>query len=112
AFARLKFAGGASIPLTENVFAVATPDGDSTPPPGPYDPILTCQATAVPPVVRTESQSDLIGDVVLVCLNSTPTPAAGGSGGGAPAPVASFTADVQIALNTNITNNIDFGAGA
>jgi len=63
--------------------------------------LVTCQATAVPPVVRAEGIAELVGDVVLVCQDA--------SGGGGVTP--NFVVNVSVSLNVNITNNIDFGAG-
>jgi hypothetical protein len=64
--------------------------------------LLTCAATAVPPVVRAEGIAELVGDVVLVC-----------QGTNAPvAPAPSFVVNVSISLNVNVTNNINFGAGS
>jgi len=66
--------------------------------------LVTCQATAVPPVVRAEGIAELVGDIVLTCTN---TPPAGNSG-----PLTQYlVTNVSVSLNVNVTNNIDFGAG-
>jgi hypothetical protein len=62
--------------------------------------LVTCTATAVPPVVRAEGIAELVGDIVLTCLPTI----------GAPAQ-PSFQTNISVALNVNVTNNIDFGAG-
>jgi len=62
--------------------------------------LMTCVATAVPPVVRAEGIAELTGDVVLTCTST----------GGFPASPYIVT-NVSSSLNVNITNNIDFGAG-
>jgi len=66
--------------------------------PGPS--LMTCTATAVPPVVRAEGIAELTGDIVLTCTAS----------GGIPSQPYIVT-NVSTSLNVNITNNIDFGAG-
>jgi hypothetical protein len=61
--------------------------------------LLTCAATAVPPVVRAEGIAELVGDIVLVCQGTNaPT-----------APASSFIVNVSVSLNVNVTNNINFG---
>jgi hypothetical protein len=58
-------------------------------------PAFTCVANAgVPPIVRSQGVTELVGDLVLNCTGGTPTPA------GAPIP----TSNVQIFLNTNVTS--------
>jgi predicted ThiF/HesA family dinucleotide-utilizing enzyme len=65
--------------------------------------LVTCQATAVPPVVRAEGIAELVGDIVLTCTN---TPPAGNNG-----PQTQFlVTNVSVSLNVNVTNNIDFTA--
>jgi len=64
--------------------------------------IVTCVATAVPPVVRAEGIAELTGDVVLACTNPG---IAGGLG-------SSIQTNLSVSLNVNITNNIDFGEGS
>jgi hypothetical protein len=66
--------------------------------------VVTCQATAVPPVVRAEGIAEIVGDIVLVCQNTPP------GVGGNPAQNRVVT-NVSVSLNVNITNNINFGAG-
>ena len=63
--------------------------------------LLTCQATAVPPVVRAEGIAELVGDIVLAC---TATDAAF-------SPASAFLVNVSVSLNVNVTNNINFGSG-
>ena len=59
---------------------------------------LTCSAglsgADVPPTVRAEGESELLGDLVLTCTGGTPTST------GATVPTATF----QINLNTSVTN--------
>jgi hypothetical protein len=60
-------------------------------------PVMQCTANAgVPPIVRAEGLSELVGDVTLNCTGGVPTPAG--------ATVQS--ANVQIFLNTNITSRL------
>jgi len=59
--------------------------------------LVTCTATAVPPVVRAEGIAELVGDIVLTCLPTI----------GAPAQPA-FQTNISVALNVNVTNNIEF----
>lgn len=63
---------------------------------------VTCQATAVPPIVRAEGIAELVGDVVLTCTNVEFS-------------TSEFTQYIQtnmsVSLTVNVTNNIDFGAG-
>ncbi len=58
--------------------------------------LLSCTATAVPPVVRAEGIAELVGDIILACQ----------SGGGGPGPNVIINA--SISLNVNITNNKGF----
>jgi hypothetical protein len=58
---------------------------------------FSCVGNAgVPPIVRAEGLSELVGDLVLNCNGGTPTAA------GAPVPQA----NVQIFLNTNVTSRL------
>lgn len=66
--------------------------------------LVTCQATAVPPVVRAEGIAELVGDIVLTCITSPGAVVTPGT--------AYFQANFSVSLNVNITNNIDFGAGS
>jgi hypothetical protein len=60
-------------------------------------PAFTCVANAgVPPIVRAEGVTELVGDLTLNCTGGTPTPA------GAPIPLS----NVQIFLNTNVTSRL------
>jgi hypothetical protein len=68
--------------------------------------VVTCQATAVPPVVRAEGIAEIVGDIVLVCQNIPP-----GAGLGDPTRNRIVT-NVSVSLNVNITNNINFGEGS
>jgi hypothetical protein len=64
--------------------------------------LVTCTATAVPPVVRAEGIAELVGDIVLACITTNSAPFA---------PGLDFLVNVSVSLNVNITNNINFGAG-
>ena len=66
--------------------------------------VVTCQATAVPPVVRAEGIAEIVGDIVLVCQDIPP------GVGGDPTRNRIVT-NVSVSLNVNITNNINFGSG-
>ena len=58
---------------------------------------FSCVGNAgVPPIVRAEGLTELVGDLVLNCTGGTPTAA------GAPVPQA----NVQIFLNTNVTSRL------
>lgn len=58
---------------------------------------LQCIANAgVPPVVRAEGLTELVGDIVLTCTGGNPN--------------APFLANFQVALNTNITSRILSGS--
>ena len=58
-------------------------------------PAFTCVANAgVPPIVRAEGITELVGDLVLNCTGGAPTPA------GAAIPLS----NIQIFLNTNVTS--------
>ncbi len=62
---------------------------------------FSCASNAgVPPIVRAEGLSELVGDMVLNCTGGTPTAA------GAPVPQA----NVQIFVNTNVTSRLLSGA--
>jgi hypothetical protein len=71
------------------VFALAIPAAAQTTAGQP----LQCFANAgVPPVVRAEGYTELVGDLVITC-----------SGGN---PAAPFLANFQLFLNTNITSRL------
>ena len=54
---------------------------------------LVCNTNAgVPPLVRAEGYTELVGDVVLVCTGGNPGQA--------------LTANLQLFLNTNITSRL------
>jgi hypothetical protein len=60
-------------------------------------PAFACVANAgVPPIVRSEGVTELVGDLILNCTGGTPTPL------GTPIPMS----NVQIFLNTNITSRL------
>jgi hypothetical protein len=60
-------------------------------------PAFACVANAgVPPIVRAEGVTELVGDLILNCTGGTPTPL------GTPIPLS----NVQIFLNTNITSRL------
>jgi hypothetical protein len=60
-------------------------------------PAFSCVGNAgVPPIVRAEGITELVGDLVLNCSGGTPTAA------GAPVPQVNF----QIFLNTNVTSRL------
>ena len=64
---------------------------------GQVEPAFVCNANAgVPPIVRAEGITELVGDLILNCTGGNPTRA------GAPVPLS----NVQIFLNTNITSRI------
>ena len=63
--------------------------------------LVTCSATAVPPVVRAEGIAELVGDIVLVCQANDAFP-----------PASEFLVNVSVSLNVNVTNNINFGDGS
>ncbi len=65
--------------------------------------VITCNATAVPPIVRAEGIAELVGDIVLTCVNIPPPNNDG------PA-VNTVITNVSVSLNVPITNNIDFGS--
>ncbi len=64
--------------------------------------LVTCTATAVPPVVRAEGIAELVGDVVLACITTNSAQFT---------PGVDFLVNVSVSLNVNVTNNINFGAG-
>jgi uncharacterized protein (TIGR03437 family) len=55
-------------------------------------PILTCQSTAVPPIVAAEGITERIGDIVMSCTGGTPG--------------AQVTGNFSVFLNVNITNHV------
>jgi len=66
----------------------------------PNQAAFSCVANAgVPPLVRAEGITELVGDLILNCNNGTPTPA------GQPIPLS----NVQIFLNTNVTSRLYTG---
>ena len=62
---------------------------------GPFQ----CSASvAVPPVLRAEGLTDLVGDIVLTCQ--------GGGMVGAGTPLANNTANITVSFNTNVTSRL------
>src|SRR5712692_3421874 len=61
--------------------------------------LITCFANSTPTIVRAEGIAEILGDTVLECTVSNP--------GGLP---ASVLTNFGLTLNTNVTNNRDFGA--
>ena len=60
-------------------------------------PAFSCNSNAgVPPIVRAEGLTELVGDLILNCTGGTPTSA------GQPVPQVNF----QIFLNTNVTSRL------
>jgi uncharacterized protein (TIGR03437 family) len=55
-------------------------------------PVLTCQSTAVPPIVAGEGITERIGDIVMSCTGGTPG--------------AQVTGNFSVFLNVNITNHV------
>jgi hypothetical protein len=55
-------------------------------------PVLTCQSTAVPPIVAAEGITERIGDIVMNCTGGTPG--------------ARVTGNFSVFLNVNITNRV------
>jgi len=68
--------------------------------PHPGSGLLTCAASAVPPLVRAEGIAELVGDIIAQCQVSSTI--------GLP---QSVLTNVTVTLNTNVTNNINFGRG-
>jgi len=63
---------------------------------------FTCTANAgVPPIVRSEGVTELVGDLLLNCTGGTPTPALSGGN-----PVLIPQSNIQVFLNTNITSRL------
>jgi uncharacterized protein (TIGR03437 family) len=55
-------------------------------------PVLTCQSTAVPPIVAGEGITERIGDILMSCTGGTPG--------------AQVTGNFSVFLNVNITNHV------
>ena len=66
--------------------------------------LVTCTATAVPPIVRAEGIAELVGDIVLTCISTPGAPTVQGAN--------TFFVNVSVSLNVNVTNNFNFGAGS
>ncbi len=76
---------------------VSAPANAATP-----NPAFVCNANAgVPPLVRSEGITELVGDLILNCTGGNPTVAGG------PVPLS----NIQIFLNTNVTSRI-VGSGS
>lgn len=58
--------------------------------------LMTCTATAVPPLVRAEGIAELVGDIIAVCVVSNPQLFS--------TIPPNITTNVTVTLNTNITN--------
>jgi len=98
-----------SIVLLLAVMGVLSADKAAGQPAGPPSQrlgLVTCVATAVPPVVRAEGIAELVGDIVLTCQNSAIPGATTGQ------LINTLVTNLSVSLNVNVTNNIDFGAGA
>ena len=70
---------------------------------------ITCTAGSVPPLIRSEGLAERLGDIVLQCtLTSIDLTEAG-----SPAQQSSYVSvNVAVSLNTNVTNNRNFGQGS
>ena len=66
--------------------------------------VIRCSATAVAPIVRSEGTSELVGDILITCHNSSPS--AGFE------PRGFVEADLQLTLGVSASNRVDFGAGS
>src|SRR5262245_42407238 len=62
--------------------------------------LITCTASAAPTLVRAEGIAEILGDIVLNCIQSN-------IGGGISAQV--IITNFNVTLNTNVTNARDFG---
>ena len=62
--------------------------------------LVTCVAGSTPTVVRSEGLAEILGDIVLSCTTNI--------AGGLPPTIQT---NFNVTLNTNVTNNINFGAG-
>ena len=60
--------------------------------------VITCNAVAVPPIVRAEGIAELLGDIVIICINTPP------SVGGVP--VTELVTNFSVSQNVNNTNNL------
>lgn len=65
--------------------------------------LVTCTATAVPPIVRAEGIAELVGDIVLTCIATPGAPTVQG--------LNTFLVNISVSLNVNITNNFSFNDG-
>ena len=63
--------------------------------------LTSCSSNAVPPIVRSEGLAEIVGDVILSCSTI-----------GLPSSESYLKFNLSLALNVNVTNNRDFGAGA
>ena len=63
--------------------------------------LMVCTATAVPAPVQAQGLAEQVGDVILLCFATIGSP-----------PTPNFTTTASLTLNTDIANDVDFGAGA
>ena len=70
---------------------------------------INCTASSAPPLIRAEGIAERLGDIVLRCTLTN----IGLTEAGSPAQQSSYVSvNVAVSLNTNITNNRDFGQGS
>ena len=62
--------------------------------------LVTCQATAVTPLIRAEGIAELVGDITLICSSSLSAPAD-----------HEFEVNVDLFTSAFVTNNRSFGSG-
>ena len=91
--------------LTNNFLNIGAPIAGTPPthPEPPTTPRFTCVAHAVAPIVRSSGLTEITADLVLSCISpphETPTTQ------------TSVVVDLTTSYNANVTNNLDFGAGA
>ena len=69
---------------------------------------ITCTASSVPPLIRSDGLAERLGDIVLQCTLQLIALAEADS----PEQRSSYIGlNVAVNLNTNVTNNRDFGSG-
>ena len=91
--------------LSANLLNLGVPFEASSPAPVDGDPgLVTCSVTSVPPLVRAEGIAEIVGDIVVLCTGTSPL--------GLPITAPFVTMDIFVSLNTEITNNVNFGAGS
>ena len=70
---------------------------------------INCTASSVPPVIRAEGLAERLGDIVLRCTSTV----IGLTEAESLDQQSSYlTVNVSVSLNTNVTNNRDFGPGS